>query len=65
MGEALRQARHVIIREYGEETIAWAGYLLYGDPTFNYLDQIRTQSEDVAGENPAVTTCKGRKGTGD
>jgi CHAT domain-containing protein/class 3 adenylate cyclase len=40
VGEAIRQARLSLIQEYGEETIVWASYLLYGDPTFNYLDQV-------------------------
>jgi class 3 adenylate cyclase/tetratricopeptide (TPR) repeat protein len=41
VGEAIRLARSELIRKYGEETIVWASYLLYGDPTFNYMDQIR------------------------
>jgi len=41
IGEAIRQARLAVIEEYGEETIVWASYLLYGDPVFNYMDQIR------------------------
>jgi class 3 adenylate cyclase/CHAT domain-containing protein/tetratricopeptide (TPR) repeat protein len=40
VGEAVREARLTLIREYGEETIVWASYLLYGDPTFNYMDQV-------------------------
>lgn len=40
-GEAVRQARLAVIREYGEETIVWASYLLYGDPLFNYMEQIK------------------------
>lgn len=39
-GEAMRKARLSLMREYGEETIVWASYLLYGDPSFNYLDQL-------------------------
>lgn len=39
-GEALRLARLALIQEYGEETIFWASYILYGDPTFNYMTQI-------------------------
>jgi len=41
IGQAIRKARQALINEYGEETIVWASYLLYGDPTFNYMDQIR------------------------
>lgn len=39
-GEAMRLARMASINAYGEETIIWASYLLYGDPTFNYVEQI-------------------------
>lgn len=41
VGESVREARLALIRQYGEEAIVWASYLLYGDPTFNYLDQVR------------------------
>lgn len=41
VGQAVREARQALINEYGEETIVWASYLLYGDPTFNYMDQIQ------------------------
>ena len=40
-GEAVQLARNALIRAYGEETIVWASYLLYGDPTFNYMEQIQ------------------------
>jgi len=40
VGEAMRRSRLVLIKEYGEETIVWASYVLYGDPTFNYREQI-------------------------
>lgn len=36
IGEALRLARLKLIDIYGEETIVWGSYLLYGDPTFIY-----------------------------
>jgi class 3 adenylate cyclase/CHAT domain-containing protein/Tfp pilus assembly protein PilF len=38
IGEAVREARLHLIQEYGEETIVWASYLLYGDPSFRYID---------------------------
>ncbi len=40
MGEAVRKARETLIQEFGEENIVWASYLLYGDPSANYMDQI-------------------------
>lgn len=47
IGEAVRVARQALIREYSEETIVWASYILYGDPTFNYLAQVEvTRSEE-------------------
>ncbi len=37
IGEAMRLARIALIKEYGEDTIVWASYMLYGDPGVNYL----------------------------
>jgi len=50
IGEAVRLARMELIKEYGEESIVWASYLLYGDPTFNYMDQIKVRKEREEGE---------------
>jgi len=36
IGEAVRRARQELIDAYGEETIVWATYMLYGDPTFEF-----------------------------
>jgi class 3 adenylate cyclase/CHAT domain-containing protein len=36
VGEAVRRARQDSIDAYGEETIVWATYMLYGDPTFEF-----------------------------
>ncbi|MBN2438034.1 MAG: CHAT domain-containing protein [Deltaproteobacteria bacterium] len=41
VGEAMKLARLESINKYGEETIVWASYLLYGDPTSNYMEQVR------------------------
>jgi len=38
IGEAVRSARQSLIDTYGEETIVWASYMLYGDPEFKYID---------------------------
>jgi len=37
IGEALRMARMELINKYGEDTIVWASYMLYGDPTTTYV----------------------------
>ncbi|OGT82765.1 MAG: hypothetical protein A3G96_04260 [Gammaproteobacteria bacterium RIFCSPLOWO2_12_FULL_52_10] len=36
VGDAVRRARQELIDAYGEETIVWATYMLYGDPTFEF-----------------------------
>jgi CHAT domain-containing protein len=36
IGEAIRNAREKLIEAHGEETIVWASYMLYGDPTFAF-----------------------------
>jgi CHAT domain-containing protein len=38
VGEAIQSARWALIKEFGEETIAWSSYILYGDPTAKYAD---------------------------
>jgi len=37
LGGALRSARRQLIRECGISCIAWAGYILYGDPSFRFF----------------------------
>lgn len=39
VGEAVRRARQALVDAYGEETIVWASYMLYGDPTFVLASQ--------------------------
>jgi class 3 adenylate cyclase/CHAT domain-containing protein len=38
IGEAIRKSRQSLIDKYGEDTIVWASYMLYGDPTTRYID---------------------------
>lgn len=45
VGEAVRRAREDLIKAYGEETIVWASYMLYGDPTFEFLPAAQEVSE--------------------
>lgn len=47
IGEAVRLARMELIDRYGEDTIVWASYMLYGDPTFTYLGK-ETEATDSA-----------------
>jgi class 3 adenylate cyclase/CHAT domain-containing protein len=54
VGEAVRRARLELIDAYGEETIVWATYMLYGDPTFEFA---AAQPETVvAAPRPAPKT---------
>jgi tetratricopeptide (TPR) repeat protein len=46
-GEAMRLSRQAMIKAYGEETIVWASYLLYGDPTSSYLVQVKVAEAQV------------------
>jgi CHAT domain-containing protein/Flp pilus assembly protein TadD len=45
IGEAMRMARLLLIKEYGEDTIVWASYMLYGDPASNYFDFTEVEEE--------------------
>lgn len=37
VGTAVRDARRAFAQEYGEDSIFWASYMLYGDPTVRYV----------------------------
>lgn len=39
VGESLRLGRIRLIKEYGADSVSWAGYLLYGDPNFVFFRQ--------------------------
>lgn len=58
IGEAVRQARHALIRQYGEDTIVWASYMLYGDPAFSYFDFQEETVEETAGQSDAQPLCE-------
>lgn len=57
IGEAVKRAREHLISVYGEDGIVWAGYVLYGDPTTNYLafaDEIEKEAEEDVPEPVAA-----------
>jgi class 3 adenylate cyclase/CHAT domain-containing protein len=70
VGEAVRRARQELIEAYGEETIVWASYMLYGDPTFQFASAEREEAagaprrelvqpdwqQVIRGEKPAPTS---------
>ncbi len=45
VGESARRARLALIDKYGEDTIVWASYMVYGDPTFSYLEDVAAADE--------------------
>lgn len=59
IGESLRQARQSLIEKYGEDTIVWASYMLYGDPTSRYIDlsqeALRSDSDQNSQTDSFVT----------
>ena len=63
VGEAMRRARMELVNTFGEETIVWGSYLLYGDPTFNYMDQIKYAGmRTEAGEQQETTPSEPMEG---
>jgi len=46
VGESMRRARLHLIDKYGEDTIVWASYMLYGDPSYSYLAEV-AEAEDT------------------
>ena len=46
VGEALRRARQALAERYGEESVVWASYVLYGDPTCRYLEAMEDEFVD-------------------
>jgi len=54
VGEAVRRARLHLVDKYGEETIVWASYMIYGDPSFSYLaDVAEAEETDAQMQAPA------------
>ena len=51
IGDAVRQARISLIKQFGEDRIVWASYMLYGDPGVNYLGLEKLSGELGSGED--------------
>lgn len=55
VGEAMLGARTSLIEKFGEDTIFWASYLLYGDPTTRYVTSTAAADSAPAGtEQPPL-----------
>jgi hypothetical protein len=52
IGEAMLAARKSLIENYGEDTIFWASYLLYGDPTTRYVTGAAATESTAAASTP-------------
>lgn len=61
VGAALRAARLRVIEDGGEETLGWAGYVLYGDPTYVPLPAAGSAQTPDAG--PSATGRLGVRAT--
>ena len=46
IGEAVRVARMELINRYGEDTIVWASYMLYGDPATAYVHPLMGERKE-------------------
>lgn len=66
VGEAVRKAREKLIELHGEETIVWASYMLYGDPTFAFdpAEKKKQPEEPVAREVPSPEWSQVMRGHG-
>lgn len=53
VGEAVGRARQELIEVYGEETIVWASYMLYGDPTFEFVSASKEEPAATVGRAAA------------
>jgi len=54
--DLLRQARERIIGNAGEEAILWATYMLYGDPSVNYIKSTEQPDLDEHEIIPSIST---------
>jgi len=54
VGESLRRARLQVVEQYGRDSLIWANYMLYGDPTICYLKcSGKRESQDAI--NPSAS----------
>lgn len=54
IGSALKQARLSLIEKYGESSIGWASYILYGDPSKKYIVVKVPETEQYRGEQSSA-----------
>ncbi len=54
VGESMRLGRLKLIRESGEHSVYWAGYLLYGDPDFRLFKRMALPAVSVSGRKAVL-----------
>ncbi|MFH0790197.1 MAG: CHAT domain-containing protein [Candidatus Omnitrophota bacterium] len=65
VGQCMRQGRLKLIEEYGDNAIAWASYLLYGDTNFVLFkpqekpEAVKTVRKPRFLNTPVITICLG------
>ena len=57
IGEAVKEARKHLINKYGEETIVWASYMLYGDPSYSYLVLAKEEEKEEPEETKELASA--------
>jgi class 3 adenylate cyclase/CHAT domain-containing protein/tetratricopeptide (TPR) repeat protein len=58
VGEALRSARQALAERYGEDSVVWASYVLYGDPTCCYVEA--APAKPLRREDPTAPQARRR-----
>lgn len=58
IGKALHQARQSIIERFGKETVIWASYMLYGDPTVSLFPHEKEPALKLVSQPPAESRAE-------
>lgn len=59
VGEAMLKARQSLIEQFGEDSVFWGSYLLYGDPTTRYVTGSAADNADAEkSETPLLRSAE-------
>jgi len=61
IGVSIREARERLIEKYGEASVGWASYLLYGDPGFSYFNENKKPEEYMKSGSCTQTSDDNKK----
>jgi hypothetical protein len=59
VGSALKKAREHLVETFGEETIVWASYMLYGNPAAHYLAPQEAGLQQISSLQGKTATVSG------